>query len=50
MELSDVQSNEIYMSVLIRMFSTRVNRNGFAVTEAFIDRIIVNAPKYTCLP
>lgn len=32
-ELSEVQSNEIYMSVLIRMFSTRVNRNGFAVTE-----------------
>ena len=38
------------MSVLMRMFSTRVNRNGFAVSEAFIDQIIANAAKYTCLP
>ena len=49
-ELSEVQSNEIYMSVLMRMFSTRVNRNDFAVSEAFIDQIIANAAKYTCLP
>ena len=49
-ELSMVQSNDIYMSVLMRMFSTRPNRNGFAVSEAFIDNIIANAAKYTCLP
>ena len=49
-ELSAVQSNDIYMSVLMRMFSTRPNRNGFAVSEAFIDNIIANAVKYTCLP
>ena len=49
-ELSAVQSNEIYMSVLMRMFSTRPNRNGYAVSEAFIDNIIANAAKYTCLP
>ena len=49
-ELSAVQSNDIYMSVLMRMFSTRPNRNGFAVSEAFIDNIITNAAKYTCLP
>ena len=49
-ELSAVQSNVIYMSVLMRMFSTRPNRNGFAVSEAFIDNIIANAAKYTCLP
>ena len=49
-ELSAVQSNDIYMSVLMRMFSTRPNRNGFAVSEAFIDNIIANAAKYTCLP
>ena len=49
-ELSEVQSNDIYMSVLMRMFSTRAHRNGFAVSEAFIDNIIANAAKYTCLP
>ena len=49
-ELSEVQSNGIYMSVLMRMFSTRPNRNGYAVSEAFIDNIIANAAKYTCLP
>lgn len=49
-ELSAVQSNDIYMSVLMRMFSNRPNRNGFAVSEAFIDNIIANAAKYTCLP
>ena len=49
-ELSAVQSNDIYMSVLMRMFSTRPNRNGYAVSEAFIDNIIANAAKYTCLP
>ena len=48
--VSEVQPNEIYMSVLMRMFSTRINRNGFAVTEAFIDNIVANASKYTCLP
>ena len=50
MELSEVQSNDIYMSVLMRMFSTRPNRNGYTVSEAFIDNIIANAAKYTCLP
>lgn len=49
-ELSEVQSNDIYMSVLMRMFSTRPNRNGYAVSEAFIDNIIANAAKYTRLP
>lgn len=49
-ELSAIQSNEIYMSVLMRMFSTRPNRNGYAVSEPFIDNIIANAAKYTCLP
>lgn len=49
-ELSAVQSTDIYMSVLMRMFSTRPNRNGYAVSEAFIDNIIANAAKYTCLP
>ena len=49
-EMADVQQNSIYMSVLMRMFSTRPNRNGYAVSEAFIDNIVANAAKYTCLP
>ena len=48
--MAEVRQNDIYMSVLMRMFSTRPNRNGFAVSEAFIDNIVANAPKYTCLP
>ena len=49
-EISNVQSNDIYMSVLMRMFSTRPNRNGYAVSEAFMDNIVANAGKYACLP
>lgn len=30
----------------MRMFSTRPNRNGFAVSEAFIDNIAANSGKY----
>ena len=48
--ISEAQSNEIYMTVLMRMFSTRPNRNGYAVSEAFMDNIVANAAKYTCLP
>ena len=48
--ISETQSNDIYMTVLMRMFSTRPNRNGYAVSEAFIDNIVANATKYTCLP
>lgn len=48
--ISEAQSNDIYMSVLMRMFSTRPNRNGYAVSEAFMDGIVANAAKYTCLP
>lgn len=48
--ISETQSNDIYMTVLMRMFSTRPNRNGYAVREAFMDNIVANAAKYTCLP
>lgn len=34
----------------MRMFSTRPNRNGYAVSESFIDGIVLNEEKYTCLP
>lgn len=46
----EAQSNDIYMTVLMRMFSTRPNRNGYAVSEAFMDNIVANAAKYACLP
>ncbi len=48
--ISEAPSNDIYMTVLMRMFSTRPNRNGYAVSEAFMDNIVANATKYTCLP
>lgn len=48
--ISETQSYDIYMTVLMRMFSTRPNRNGYAVSEAFMDNIVANAAKYTCLP
>ncbi len=48
--ISETQSNDIYMTVLMRMFSTRPNRNGYAVSEAFMDNIVANAAKYACLP
>lgn len=47
--ISETQSNDIYMTVLMRMFSTRPNRNGYAVSEAFMDNIVANTAKYTCL-
>lgn len=48
--IAETQPNDIYMSVLMRMFSTRANRNGYAVSEAFMDRIVADSEKYTCLP
>ena len=48
--ISETQSNDIYMTVLMRMFSTRPNRNGYAVSEAIMDNIVANTAKYTCLP
>lgn len=49
-ELAAAQQNDIYMTVVMQMFSTTPNRNGFAVSEAFIDNIVEHASKYTCLP
>lgn len=48
--IAELEPNSIYMTVAMRMFSTRPNGNGFAVTEAFIDHIIANAAKYVCTP
>lgn len=48
--VSELKSNRKYMSVSMRMFSTRANLNKCAVTEAFIDEIIANKSDYICMP
>lgn len=48
--LSEIKSNSRYMTVSMRMFSTRTNLNHVAVTEAFIDDIIANKDEYICMP
>lgn len=48
--LSQQQPNDIYMSIRMRMFSTRPNLNREAVTESFIDEIVNNQDKYLCIP
>lgn len=34
----------------MRMFSTKPNKNGCVVTDAFIDQIVANSDKYVCIP
>lgn len=48
--ISELKSNRRYMSLSMRMFSTRENLNHVAVTEAFIDNIIANKEEYICMP
>ncbi len=48
--MAEMEPNGIYMTVAMRMFSTRPNANGIAVTEAFIDHIVANAARYVCIP
>lgn len=47
--ISELKSNRKYLSVSMRMFSTRANLNKCAVTEAFIDEIIANKDDYVCM-
>lgn len=47
--VSEMKSNRKYLSVSMRMFSTRPNLNRCAVTEAFIDEIIANKSDYICM-
>lgn len=42
--------NRRYMTLSMRILSTRKNRNGHAVTEAFIDKIVANEQDYVCMP
>lgn len=44
------KSNDIFLFVTMRLLSTRVNRNGDAVTEDFIDEIVANQDTYAGLP
>ena len=44
------KSNDIFLFVTMRLLSTRVNRNGDAVTEDFIDEIVANQDTYSGLP
>lgn len=39
-----------YMTITMRMFSTRPNRNGEGVTERFIDNIVTQSDKHIGLP
>lgn len=44
------QSDSQFLTVTMRMMSTRANLNGEGVTEAFIDEIVANPEKYMCTP
>ena len=45
-----MKQSKRHMTISMRMFSTRENLNGVAVTEAFIDRIVANKQDYVCMP
>ena len=44
------ERNRRYMTLSMRMFSTRTNLNGVAVTERFIDKIVEHAQDYVSMP
>ena len=48
--LTEQQSCEQFVKLTFCLFSTRLNRNGQGVTEAFIDEIVQNPTKYLCTP
>ena len=48
--ISEQKSNDIFLCVEMRIQSTRPNGNSEGVTEAFIDEIVNNQSKYSCLP
>lgn len=49
-DVSDVASNDMYMTIVVQMFSTEVNLNNVRVTAGFIDDIVNNKEKYTWVP
>lgn len=42
--------NDIYMTIKMRMLTTKPNLNGVSVTERFIDNIVENQERYKCIP
>lgn len=48
--IGEQQPNDIYMSIRMRMFTTKPNSNNEAVTKGFIQEIIANQERYICLP
>ena len=48
--ISEQESNDLFLYIGMRMFSTLPNGNREGVTEAFIDSIIENKDMYNCLP
>lgn len=48
--ISELQSSEMYLTLVARLFDLRANLNGVRVTEAFLDEIIENEQKYVCHP
>lgn len=48
--ISELQSSDMYLTLVARLFDLRANLNGVRVTEAFLDEIVENESKYICHP
>lgn len=48
--ISELQSSDMYLSIRARLCDIKKNLNEARVTEAFIDEIVNNKGKYTCIP
>ena len=48
--ISELQSSDMYLTLVARLFDLRANLNGVRVTEAFLDEIVENETKYICHP
>ena len=48
--ISELQSCDMYLTLVARLFDLRANLNGVRVTEAFLDEIVDNEEKYLCHP
>jgi len=48
--ISELQSSDMYLTLVARLFDLRANLNGVRVTEAFLDEIVENEAKYICHP
>lgn len=48
--ITSIEQNGIYSTIVLRLFTTRVNLNNVRVTPAFIDEIVNNSERYVGLP